>query len=138
AELSSLGCTFYSALTAKPPFPGGTDVQKLIRHQTEKPFPIGELRPGVPLEVTQILGRMLEKRPEDRYPTPRHLADALEAFLGPGRPVPATPGSANFETPPVAETPVPGPLPKAPTPAPVKAPPGPPRTHEPAPLGSRA
>src|SRR5262249_8496559 len=70
-----------------------------------------------------------------RRPDP--VADAWEASPGRGGWVPAPRGSAIFETPPVAETPVPGPLPKAPTPAPVKAPPEPTRTHETAPLGSR-
>ncbi|WP_193789063.1 serine/threonine protein kinase, partial [Zavarzinella formosa] len=102
ADIYSLGCTFYYLLTGKPPFPGGTDVQKLIRHQTEKPFPVEDLRPGIPGEVLQILGRMLEKRPEDRYATPQQLADAVDHYLSPV--VPHTPVPTP-STSPVAETP---------------------------------
>jgi serine/threonine-protein kinase len=81
ADLYALGCSFYYLLCGRPPFSGGNDVQKIIRHQTEQPVPIEELRPHLPGSITAIINRLLQKRPEDRYETPQDLADDLHHFL---------------------------------------------------------
>src|SRR5206468_3158276 len=44
ADLYSLGCTFYYLLTGQVPFPGGSSVEKLLKHQLEQPRPVEELR----------------------------------------------------------------------------------------------
>lgn len=81
ADLYSLGCSYYYLLVGRPPFSGGNDVQKILRHQTERPVPIEELRPHLPTSVTAIINRLLQKRPEDRYEMPQDLADDLQVFL---------------------------------------------------------
>jgi serine/threonine-protein kinase len=81
SDLYSLGCTFYFLLTGQVPFPGGTTLEKLIRHSTEAPVPAQELRAEIPIGVAAILNRLLEKNPEERYQTPGELAAALEPFV---------------------------------------------------------
>jgi serine/threonine protein kinase len=77
ADLYSLGCTFYFLLTGQVPFPGGSAMEKLLRHQNRQPTPIEELRPNTPPEVVAIVNKLMAKRPEDRYQAPTEAAAAL-------------------------------------------------------------
>jgi eukaryotic-like serine/threonine-protein kinase len=80
SDLYSLGCTFYYLLTGQVPFPGGTALEKLIRHSAEEPAPLADCRPDVPVAVAAIVRRLLCKAPTERYQTPRELAEALEPY----------------------------------------------------------
>jgi serine/threonine protein kinase len=80
SDLYSLGCTMYFLLTAQVPFPGGTMLEKLVRHASESPVPIHQLRSDVPLEISNIIARLIAKNPEERFATPVELAQALAPF----------------------------------------------------------
>lgn len=80
SDLYSLGCTFYFLLTGSVPYPGGTALEKLIRHSTERPEPISTYRSDVPAAVVAILNRLMARHPDDRFQTPAELADALQPY----------------------------------------------------------
>jgi serine/threonine-protein kinase len=77
ADLYSLGCTLYFLLTSQPPFPDGTPLEKLLRHQVEAPPPVQALRPEIPSPVAAVVARLMAKNPDDRYPTAVWAAAAL-------------------------------------------------------------
>jgi serine/threonine-protein kinase len=77
ADIYSLGCTLFYLLTGRPPFPGGTEAEKLVCHQMKLPPDVRQLRPEVPGELAAILGRMLAKQPGKRFETPREFSQAL-------------------------------------------------------------
>jgi serine/threonine protein kinase len=92
ADLYSLGCTFYYLLTGLPPFPTGSLMQKLIKHQNAEPEPIDTFRKDVPDEVKLILKRMMAKQPQKRFQTPAAVALSLLPFtraVGPAQSRPA-------------------------------------------------
>ena len=64
----AFGCTLYAMATGVPPFPEGTLVDKMIAHQTLQPQPIHVRNPRVPESLSLVVGRMMSKRPSDRYP----------------------------------------------------------------------
>jgi serine/threonine protein kinase len=87
ADVYGLGCTLYHLLTGRPPFPGGTPLQKLLAHQECRPPVLTAARPDVPGALAAVVERMLAKDPARRHPTPAAVAADLARFLGPA-PVP--------------------------------------------------
>jgi serine/threonine-protein kinase len=77
SDVYSLGCTLYFLLAGRVPFPGKNVAEKLLKHQTEDPVPVEELRSEVPAGVGLILRRMLAKQPEARFQIPGEVADVL-------------------------------------------------------------
>jgi tRNA A-37 threonylcarbamoyl transferase component Bud32 len=66
SDIYSLGCTLYFLVTGREPFQRPSRVDLFVAHANERPPPASSLRPEVPESLDQLIGRMLEKRPEDR------------------------------------------------------------------------
>ena len=77
SDIYSLGCTLYYMLTARPPFPEGTVLQKLLQHQGDEPPDPTELNPDIPPEVARLVSRMLAKDPGKRFQSATELVGAL-------------------------------------------------------------
>jgi serine/threonine-protein kinase len=91
SDLYSLGCTFYFLLTGCVPFPGGSTLEKLVRHGVQEPTPVEHLRLDVPQAIVGIIQKLMAKDPAARFQTPAELADALAPY--------AVSGPANWSDP---------------------------------------
>ncbi|MEJ5275619.1 MAG: serine/threonine-protein kinase [Thermogemmata sp.] len=80
SDIYSLGCTFYHALTGRPPVAEGTAAKKLYAHQHLDPIDPRLLNPAIPDELAIILARMMAKDPARRYQTPLELIADLKGL----------------------------------------------------------
>ena len=80
ADIYSLGCTLYFALTGSVPFPFKSQAKKLKGHLRKKPPHVQSLRPEVSDRLQLIVSKMMAKRPENRIQTAAEVAKYLKPF----------------------------------------------------------
>ena len=82
ADQYSLGCVLYECLTGRVPFEKDLDAAIIWAHVEETPTMPTVLRPDLPPEVDEVFGRVLAKRPDERYGSCREFVEAARMALG--------------------------------------------------------
>jgi len=66
SDIYSLGVTAYHMLTGRPPYEGENALAIALQHVNTEPQPLAEIRPDVPVELCQLVHKMIAKSPDDR------------------------------------------------------------------------
>ena len=81
SDVYSLGATLYCLLTGKPPYEGD-DIGEVLRKVQRGEFaPPRQLDPSLDKALEAVCLKAMATKPEDRYPTPKALADDLERWM---------------------------------------------------------
>jgi len=79
SDLYSLGCVMYESLTGEPPFVGQTMLETMGMHVNDRPASLKVASAGkdFTVELEDLIRRLLEKRPADRFASADELRLAL-------------------------------------------------------------
>jgi hypothetical protein len=80
SDVYSIGVLIYEMLTGHPPFEAETGIGVALKHLREEPVPLRQLNPGVPLQVEQIVRKVMAKEPAARYRTADQLGRILDSY----------------------------------------------------------
>jgi serine/threonine-protein kinase len=67
SDLYSLGVTFYHMLAGQPPFRGDSPVAIALKHLKDTPVSLVIHRPDIRPELDQLVLKLMQKNPDDRY-----------------------------------------------------------------------
>jgi serine/threonine protein kinase/Flp pilus assembly protein TadD len=79
SDLFALGCVLYEMLAGEVAFSGSSAQATIARRFVYTPPPVTEKREAVSGEVAQLVARLLEKTPADRYATGAQVVSTLRA-----------------------------------------------------------
>jgi len=81
SDLFSMGCVMYAMTAGFSPFRGENALGTARRVTSQKHISLGEISKNVPSDFAQIVDRLLEKNPKDRYQSASELAQDLTRLL---------------------------------------------------------
>ncbi len=106
ADIYALGVTAFQCLTGSLPFPvdtGGGTFETIARHQFQLASAPSLLNTEIPLTVSRVVLRMLEKQPEKRYTTVDEVLDELRLIRRHSMPATPNPWGERRLDPPVLQ-----------------------------------
>ncbi len=109
ADIYSLACVLYEALTGQPPFTGDNMGRLVAAHLNDPPPRPSATQPEVPATIDEVIATGMAKDPDQRYATTVELADAARNALT--EPIQRPTPTATQPTAEQAPSPVPRPAP---------------------------
>jgi len=82
ADIYSLGCVLYEALTGRPPYPAASEAERIASHLHDPPPSASEHWPAVPAALDAVIIKALDKEPGSRFVSANDLALAANRALG--------------------------------------------------------
>ena len=77
SDIYSLGIILYEMIAGRVPFEGDTALSIALKHKTEKPLDPIEFNAQMPLELSQVILKCMEKDKEKRYKDAKELLSEL-------------------------------------------------------------
>jgi serine/threonine protein kinase len=81
-DIYALGVILYEALGGSQPYPGASFADLVLTIATQDPKPLGELAPGLPPKLLDLVGRAMSRDPSRRFESVEQMGRALAALSG--------------------------------------------------------